>query len=124
MTHREDCMVPLGEAKIRPLPSVINGEKVFSLETGDCQSRKVTLYVGVKKGEKAPEICVDGMAADCLGNTEDAFLSQAKLVDGAERRTEKMELYAYAVTAAKGNKREILVKGNNVTVNYLEMKIE
>jgi len=127
MTFREDCMIPRTEKNrqhYRPLPARITGEQVFYLETGDCQERKVTLYLGVRRQDAEPSVRVDKAAALSLGITDEAYVCHPVLAAQGRTGYEEMAVYAYEATVSAGNTREIAVSGSDLVLQYLEIKVE
>lgn len=73
VTYRENCTKPFREGEYRPLPMTLDGETAFTMQTGDCENKRVTLFVGVAQGDATPDITVDGTSVPRLGITDDAY---------------------------------------------------
>jgi len=93
-------------------------------DTGECFNKKMTFFLGVNKGQSSPTVYVDGKNAPCLGETTDTYAQNAKMLIPKQNRYEAMDFYAYKIEATAGNKREIIVNGNHILLQYVEIKVE
>ncbi len=125
VTYQENCTKPYREGEYRPLPMCINGEARISIQTGESKNKKVTLFVGVRQGDAAPAVTVDGTSAPCIGETFDAYCLHPRRMSNPEKKMyADVDFYAYSITPSRERIRNIVLVGDGATVKYLEIKVE
>ncbi len=124
-TYQENCTKPYRTGEYHPLPMNLFGKITFVMKTGECAGKQVALFVGVTRGQAAPSVWVDGKNAPCLGISDGAYACHPRKLSNPDKVPyAEVDFYAYAVIAAKGNTREIILRGDGICVEYLELLVE
>ena len=123
MSYQESHATPVGVEGYRPLPAEINGEKCFTLQTGECSNDACSLIIGLKRGSDLPEVTVDGIKAKSVRNTDDAYVcDRNNSIFNSEALVGTFYL-KYDISVSQGNVRSIALKADQATLTYLEIKV-
>ena len=95
------------------------------MQIGGSEGKRVTLLIGVSREDSAPTVTVDGTISPFIGKTSDAYCLHPRKMSSSEEKTyADVDFYAYEVAPSGERNRDIVLVGDDVTVRYLELKVE
>ena len=118
VTYQENATKPYRKGEYHPLPIAVSGYERLSVATGSCHGNRVTVLLGICRGDTPPVLTVDGTVAYLLGESRNAY------VQCADVPYENTDFYEYSAIPDAGNIRELLFEGDDVIVVYVELLVE
>ena len=123
LTRYDRDVAPRGESPFIPFPRSLNGQTDFDMKTGDLSESECYLITGISHGA-APSVSVDGVLAEYLGIAEDIALKPEGVHNSLNANDAYMSYtyHLYKITPNASLWHKIDLFGENITVEYLEIK--